>query len=446
MKQSWLKYLKQQAPRYTSYPSALRFSDRVDAALYVEKLKAVDLYEPLSVYVHIPFCRQLCWYCGCNMRVENNYDRVRSYVDALLDEIRLVGAEMGGKGRIASVHFGGGTPNILVADDLACILDGIEREFGLTDDASLAIELDPRLVRRGDIQWLAEIGFQRMSLGVQDFDVSVQWAINRLQRFDMVADCVKDMRAAGVGDISFDLLYGLPKQTLENFGDTIDRAISLSPDRMAVFGYAHLPSQISRQRMISDDDLPDVELRAALAGLADERLIAAGYAPIGFDHYAKPDNALASAFREGRLRRNFQGFTDDIAETTIGFGASSIGFVGGVYAQNEKAIGDYQRVIAERSLPIAKGVARTHRDERCAVAISRLLCDFETDLGDLFDLTSEADENRIRQNLAQLERDEVIERRDDKVRIHDGARALCRVVAASIDPYAYASDPVATAV
>lgn len=241
MKDRWLKYLSRQAPRYTSYPSALRFDGSVDSDLYAEKLRSVGQYEPLSVYVHIPYCRQLCWYCGCNMRVENNYERIRTYVTALLDEIRMVGGVMSGRGRIASVHFGGGTPNILVADDLASILDVIEGEFGLTDDARLAIELDPRLLRKGDVRWLADLGFHRMSLGVQDFDIGVQWAINRVQRFEMVASCVRDMRDAGVTDISFDLLYGLPKQSLESFGDTIDKAISLSPDRMAIFGYAHLP-------------------------------------------------------------------------------------------------------------------------------------------------------------------------------------------------------------
>ncbi len=446
MKKQWLKYLNQQAPRYTSYPSALRFDDSVDAALYAEKLRAVDLYEPLSIYVHIPFCRQLCWYCGCNMRVENSYDRVRTYVDALLDEIRLVGGAMGGKGRIATVHFGGGTPNMLVADDLACILDAIEREFGLTDDARLAIELDPRLIRKGDVQLLADIGFQRMSIGVQDFDVGVQWKINRVQRFEMVAACVRDMRCAGVDDISFDLLYGLPKQTLHSFRETIDKTISLAPDRVAVFGYAHLPLVIPRQRMICDDDLPDLEMRADLAALADERLVAAGYEQIGFDHYAKPDNALSVAQREDRLHRNFQGYTDDIAKTTIGLGASAIGFVHGAYAQNEKDIGDYQRRIAARSLPIVKGVIRTKRDERCAEIISHLLCKFETDLADIFELTSGAEQTRIRQALEQLEQDGVIRRRDDIVCINERARSLCRVVAASIDPYAHATATFASAV
>lgn len=450
MKEQWLKYLDSQAPRYTSYPSALRFDGSVDAELYAEKLRAVDLYEPLSIYVHIPFCRQLCWYCGCNMRVENNYERVRAYVDALLDEICIVGGVVGGKGRIANVHFGGGTPNILVADDLACILDAIERELGLTDDARLAIELDPRLMRKGDARLLAELGFHRMSLGVQDFDIGVQWAINRIQRYEMVATCVREMRDAGVTDISFDLLYGLPKQSLQSFGETIDKAISLAPDRFAVFGYAHLPRMIPRQRMICDDQLPGIEMRAELAALADEKLIAAGYLQIGFDHYAKPENALALAMGEGRLHRNFQGFTDDVAETTIGFGASAISFVHGVYAQNEKDIGDYRRAIAARSLPVAKGVIRTARDGRCAAAITRLLCDFEVNLADMFEMTSGTEQHHINQALAALERDGVVRRRDDVICINDDARSLCRVVAASIDPYSHAaqkaSEEIATAV
>ncbi len=435
MKEEWLKYLSAPAPRYTSYPSALRFGEEVDAQLYEEKLRGVGQYEPVSIYVHIPYCKQLCWYCGCNMRVENRPERMRAYVDSLLREINAVGERLAGNGRVASVHFGGGTPNMLPAGELGCILDAIEDRFGLTDDACLAIELDPRLVRPGDIRLLADLGFSRMSLGVQDFDVRVQWAINRLQRFEIVEASIAEMREAGVEDVSFDLLYGLPKQTRDSFSETLDMALSLSPDRFAVFGYAHLPAALPRQQMIKQEDLPDPQSRAALAEMACDRFVAAGYAAIGFDHYARPDNALAIAMREGRLRRNFQGFTDDIAETTIGFGASAVSYAGGVYVQNHKDIKSYRHKVDAGALPVARGVVRSGRDQQYAATISRLLCALEADLAPLARFMSPDERAQIDGSLDRLERDGVIRRHDQVIEISSEARSLSRVVAAAIDPY-----------
>ena len=372
MKASWRKYLAERAPRYTSYPSALQFNQSVTADNYAAKLKAVDLYEPLSIYVHVPFCKQLCWYCGCNMRVENNYDRALGYLDALLDEIRMTGGFLGGAGRLAGIHFGGGTPNFFAPDDLGRILSAIELELGLTDDARLAIEIDPRLASRDDITALAELGFSRMSLGVQDIDPAVQQAINRIQSYEMIEACVSAMREAGVNDISFDLLYGLPKQTARGFASTLAKTIALAPDRVSVFGYAHLPSAIPHQRLIQTQDLPDESRRHELAAIADEMLTSAGYQSIGFDHYAKPHNSLAVAARENRLRRNFQGFTDEIAGTLIGFGATAISFIDGLYAQNEKDVRKYHETIGKQGLPVARGVQRTDRDEIVAAAIGAI--------------------------------------------------------------------------
>ncbi|MHA7872834.1 MAG: radical SAM protein, partial [Hyphococcus sp.] len=277
MQDLWAKYAISRAPRYTSYPSALHFTDSVGQKELAAKLKTVPLYQPLSIYAHVPFCKQLCWYCGCNMRVENNYRRALDYVEALIGEIRLLGSYLNGSGRTANIHFGGGSPNYLSPDDLGRILAAIELELGLTDDARLAIELDPRLVREGDIAQLVAHGFSRMSLGVQDFDPDVQKAINRVQSFEMIEACVSDMRQAGVNDVSFDLLYGLPKQTTRSFAATVAKTIALAPDRLSIFGYAHLPSAIRRQRLINERDLPDDALRRDLAAIADDALTAAGY-------------------------------------------------------------------------------------------------------------------------------------------------------------------------
>ena len=436
MREEWQKYQARHAPRYTSYPSALHFDDTVGPERYGRALSAIGLYESLSVYIHIPFCAQLCWYCGCNMRVENRYSRVMPYVLSLEDEIRMVGGLLGGRGRPVSLHFGGGTPNFLTPADIARILDAIEMELGLTDDARLAIELDPRLVRNGDIASLAELGFSRISLGVQDFDPQVQRAINRVQSFEMIENCVGMARAAGINDLSFDILYGLPHQTEASFAETMEKAISLSPDRLSVFGYAHLPDVLPRQRLIDAEALPGADARADLTAMADDMLIAAGYRRIGFDHYAKPDNSLAVALREGRLRRNFQGFTDELARANIGLGASAVSFVNGLYAQNEKSVKKYQAMIAERRLPCAKGIVRTTLDTVCAAAIADLLCRLRADLSGVFASVGETHRRRMSERLGALEADGVIKfnRIDKIVQIMPEAYGLCRVVAAAVDP------------
>ncbi|OFX04412.1 MAG: oxygen-independent coproporphyrinogen III oxidase [Alphaproteobacteria bacterium RIFCSPHIGHO2_12_FULL_63_12] len=432
----WRKYLDVRAPRYTSYPSALHFDEQATAADYGKRLGEVGLYEPLSLYVHIPFCRQMCWYCGCNMRVENDYGRALRYVRALNNEIGTVGRRLGGAGRPLSVHFGGGTPNFLKVAEIGDILGAIELALGLTDGTRLAIELDPRLIGDGDVERLAALGFNRMSLGVQDFDPGVQAAINRIQSFEMIESAVGDMRRVGVNDVSFDLLYGLPKQTAESFEATLEKTIALSPDRVAVFGYAHLPSQLPRQRLLDETLLPPEETRADLAGLADDMLVAAGYRRVGFDHYAKPDNPLARAELEGRLRRNFQGFTDDLADTTIGFGASAIGFVGGLYAQNAKTLGDYYRCTDRGELATARGLVLSPREVTIGQTIRGLLCRSQADIASLLAALSPTEANAVCARLESLEADGVISWDGDRIALRPEARPLSRVVAMALDPYA----------
>lgn len=438
MRDAWQKYLRTRAPRYTSYPSALHFDTSVTAKDYEKRLDGVGLYEPLSIYIHIPFCRRLCWFCGCNMRVENDRRRATPYIKTLVDEIGIVGRRLGGKGRPRAVHFGGGTPNFLGFDEIANILGAIEADLGLTDDVRLSIELDPRLLRGDDISRLAGLGFNRMSLGVQDFDLRVQTAINRVQSFDVVASAISEMRRNAVDDVSFDLLFGLPKQTIASFSDTLEKAIALSPDRVAVFGYAHLPNAIPRQRLISDADLPDEELRADLALLADRALLKAGYRRIGFDHYAKPGNALARAALEGRVRRNFQGFTDDLAAMTIGLGVSAISRVGDLYAQNEKDLSEYYCRIGRGALATARGLELTGRERATGDAIHDLLCRGAADVSAVLSDGSPAETNAICARLDALESDGLIEWLGDKVVIPGEARLLSRIVAMALDPYEFA--------
>lgn len=434
MKSAWTKYVTSRAPRYTSYPSALAFSDAIGAADYQQALGGVGLYEPISIYAHIPFCQRLCWYCGCNMRVENRYERALDYVDRLCDETRLVSAALGGAGKVTSVHFGGGTPNYLNIEELRRILDCIEIEFGLTDGARLDIELDPRLLKPGEVERMADLGFSRMSLGVQDFSPEVQRAINRIQSFELIEETVAAMRAADISDISFDLIYGLPRQTEDSFAETVEQSIALGVDRCSVFGYAHLPTVLKHQQLIDEAELPDEAMRARLAMTVDKLFIDAGYRRVGFDHYAKPDNALVRAMQRGHLRRNFQGFTDDGANATIGLGASAISNVGGVYSQNAKDISSYSELVSRGELASAKGVRRTERDCVAAAVIENLLCTGCADAGELFATLPPHVLAPMRQNLEAFARDGVISLDGTRIEIAEEAWVLRRAIAASIDP------------
>ena len=446
MKEEWHKYFEIRAPRYTSYPSALHFDTSISSRDISEKLSELDIYAPISLYVHVPFCRQLCWYCGCNMKVENYYHRAREYVDMLVRETGLLANHLNGRGRITSVHFGGGTPNYLAPGDLERILSAIEREFGLTDNADLAIELDPRMLQSEDVAHLASLGFGRVSLGIQDFDVDVQQAINRVQSYELIEACVSDIRSAGINDLSFDVLYGLPKQDEERFSRTIESVLSLAPDRVSVFGYAHLPSALPHQRMINTDDLPSAARRYRLSEIADEALVAAGYVRAGFDHYAKPDNALAKAVHGGRLYRNFQGFTEDSAPTMLGLGASAISFIDGIYGQNEKAISEYIATVKKGELPIHRGLSRTKRETLVADAISGLLCTSKANVSAVLRGAPPSDAIKICRALEQLEQDGVIRWSGDIIEIQPGAHKLSRAVAAAIDPYAQPQPSFAAAI
>ncbi|WP_306253434.1 oxygen-independent coproporphyrinogen III oxidase [Parvularcula sp. IMCC14364] len=434
----WQKYLLSNAPRYTSFPSALFFDDRVNGDVLSGALAQIAPYEPVSLYLHVPFCQQLCWYCGCNMSVENNYDRAAHYTQTLIREIELAARHLEGRGEVVSIHFGGGTPNFLSREDLGKIFDAVELNLGLTDKTHIAMEVDPRYCPPGLIRSLAAFGVNRFSIGVQDFDIRVQAAINRIQPYELIEECVAEMRASGIDDISFDLLYGLPHQSTKVFASTLEKAESLSPDRISLFGYAHLPARLKHQRLIRDEDLPDRDARYALSQQADSYLVEHGYCRVGFDHFAKPDNPLAYAAMTGNLRRNFQGFTDDIAENVIGLGVSAISLVKGVYAQNAKRTDQYTRLIEAGELAVEKGWVRSAEDETCGRIISDLLCFRSTNLNDYYpvaEATSPSKLAGIRARLSPYIEDGIAVWEDGKIIIPEQARAFSRVVAAAFDPY-----------
>ncbi len=372
------QFAERAAARYTSYPTAAEFGPAVGAREQAAALAAVGFDTPVSLYVHIPYCHEICWYCGCNTGAVGKPERVTAYRDALLREIETVSARM--RGRVVSVHFGGGSPNALAPADLILIARTIRQQFRVADEAKWAAELDPRSLDACYAVALAAAGIRRASLGAQTFAPAIQHRIHRIQPFRMVAAAVADLRRAGIAHVNLDLMYGLPGQTLDDIAETIASALKLRPDRIAMFGYAHMPRLLPRQRMIDETSLPGAAARFWQSALAHDLLVDAGYRAIGFDHFARPGDSLALAARFGRLRRNFQGFTDDPATTLIGLGASAISQFDGLMVQNEKPAGRYRMLALNGHLAGVRGVARDGEDRLRATIIERLLCDSTVDV------------------------------------------------------------------
>lgn len=367
-------------PRYTSFPTAAEFRDDIGEADVGEAIEAVA--GPVSVYLHIPFCEQICWYCGCNTAATNRRQRLASYLDALHREIALVGARLPGAARVTRIAFGGGSPNAISPIDFVRLLDALALHMPLDPEAEWSIELDPRTL---SFQWapaLAMARIRRASLGVQTFDPVLQPAIGRVQPDADIARATDMLRRAGITSLNFDLMYGLPGQTCASLEASLGRAVELGADRIALFGYAHVPHIVARQRRIDASALPGQAVRFEMADRGYRYLTGAGYVPVGFDHFARRGDPLAEAALSGRLRRNFQGFTDDQADHLVGLGASSIGSFPGLLAQNEKNSGRYRMMISQDRLPAALGVRRSAADRRRAEVIEALLCSGRAQLDD----------------------------------------------------------------
>ncbi|MBH1999246.1 MAG: oxygen-independent coproporphyrinogen III oxidase [Sphingomonadaceae bacterium] len=371
--------LARPVPRYTSYPTAAQFSGDVGAADLAARLDGLAADTPLSLYVHIPYCHDICWYCGCNTGAANREQRLTAYVEALEQEIALVAARLGGRGRVARIAFGGGSPNSLPLVDFVRLMQHILRCFD-AHDAQISVELDPRRLDTAWIDAMAAMGVDRVNLGVQTFSPHVQTRIGRIQPLDMVEHAVVQLDRANIAT-GFDLMYGLPGQSPEDLTATLDASIAMAPARIALFGYAHMPRLLPRQRRIDAADLPGLEARFAMAAAGHDRLTQAGYRAIGFDHFALPGDGLARAADDGQLRRNFQGFTDDPAEVLIGLGASAISQLPDLIVQNEKQAGPYRQRIEAGLLSATRGVMRSADDQRRGRIIETLLCQGEVQLG-----------------------------------------------------------------
>lgn len=367
--------ISESVPRYTSYPTAPHFHTGVDGATYRGWLDVLD-GEAISLYAHIPYCDRLCWFCACHTKMTRHYKPVKDYLASLYREVEAVGAAVRRKATVQAVHFGGGSPTMLRPDDIIALDARLRSSFDYRADTEISVEIEPNDMDEGRFDALAAIGMTRASLGVQDFDPKVQAAINREQSFELTRMVVEGVRARGVRSVNLDLLYGLPHQTCDSVAATIEQALSLRPDRIALFGYAHVPWFKKHQTMIDEAWLPGSEERYAQSQLAGEIVVASGYQRIGIDHFALPGDSLAVAARAGRLRRNFQGYTDDSCGTLIGLGPSAVSRLPQGYAQNTVATGDYQRLVDQTSLATARGVVLSDEDRMRGWVIERLMCDF----------------------------------------------------------------------
>lgn len=435
--EAWASAAAQKLPRYTSYPTARAFAPMDDRGRseFNATLGRDRPDHRLSAYVHVPFCQRLCWYCGCHTSVVHDYARVAAFHRTILKEVDLWADRLGEHAGLAHLHFGGGSPNALTPEDLIQLIDHLSDRLSLRPGAEVAVELDPALMSTDFAQAAGAAGVTRASLGVQTFDPDVQALINRVQPYERVAQAVSDLRAAGVSAINFDLMYGLPGQSPDIVADTAEQALTLRPDRLAVFGYAHVPWMKKHQAMIRDRDLADVAARWEQAAAMDAVLVEAGYVRIGLDHYARPDDALALAARGGYLRRNFQGYTDDPADVLVPVGPSSIGRFEGGYVQNAVAQNVWRDAMADGRLPVGRQLVLSADDRLRADIIERLMCDLQVDVGAICQshgLDGRALDAELA-NVVALSLLGLCEVQDRVLRVPEPARRLMRVVAACFD-------------
>ncbi|HMM46532.1 MAG TPA: oxygen-independent coproporphyrinogen III oxidase [Thiobacillaceae bacterium] len=366
-------------PRYTSYPTAPYFHTGFGEAEWQAELAAAPAERGLSLYAHIPFCDTLCHFCGCNMVATRDYNKTRPYLAALEREMAQTSQRIDAGRRVRQLHWGGGTPTYLHPEDIRRLMDMMRRYFTLADDAEVSCEIDPRELTREHLVALRESGFNRVSFGVQDMDPEVQKAVNRIQSEALIQQVVDWSRELAFSSINLDLIVGLPKQTVESFGRTLDRVVAWAPDRLAVFAYAHVPWLKKHQRLIREADLPDSATRLGLQQAVNEVLGAAGYVNIGLDHFARPDDELVRAQQNKTLWRNFQGYTTHKHCDILAFGVSSISQTADVYMQNEKNLKRYEARIAETGFAVERGIRLTRDDQIRREAITRIMCDLEID-------------------------------------------------------------------
>jgi len=435
-------------PRYTSYPTAVQFMEGFDAEAYRRHVAASNselIPKPLSLYVHLPFCKSLCYYCGCMKKVTRHTHQADQYLGLLEREIGMQGALFDHDREVVQLHFGGGTPTFHTDEQLKTLMEQLGRHFSLSRDDSreFSIEVDPRTVGTERLEHLAAIGFNRISLGVQDINPDVQKAVNRLQDTAATLDMIDASRRLGFNSVSVDLIYGLPLQTVDSFAETIDTVVRARPNRLAVYNYAHLPHIFRAQRMIDADLIPAPETKLALMKLTIERLVDAGYVYIGMDHFALPDDELTIAQQEGTLQRNFQGYSTGRGCDLVGLGVSSIGKVGDCYAQNIKDIQTWQNTVGAGELPIWRGISLSTEDRLRRRVIEAIMChgavSFER-FESIFAIDFHEHFARELITLEQMEADGLIEMSGNSFSVTPPGRLLLRNIAMVFDEYLQQKD------
>ena len=425
-----LALAERHVPRYTSYPTAPHFTGGISSKTYAEWLAVLPKAASVSVYIHVPFCVELCHYCGCTTKATRSREPIDAYVDVLRREIALLQGISGRK--VTHLHWGGGTPSILGADSLCQVVESLARIFDLSALQEHAIELDPRRTGPELVQRLADLGLTRASLGVQDFTPAVQRAMGRVQPFDLVERVTGNLRDAGIEAINFDLMYGLPNQTVLDAACTASLAASLGPDRIALFGYAHVPWFKSHQRLIDSSSLPGVNERLAQSAAASQMLGRAGYVSVGLDHFALPHDRLAQAAGDATVRRNFQGYTTDQAPILIGLGASAIGQMPQGYVQNAPDVAGYTRAINARTFATARGLAFSDEDRVRAAIIESLMCEFNVDLAEFGGRERFADEI---ESLDELVDAGFLIVTGGRITLTESGRPFVRLAASAFDAY-----------
>lgn len=437
-----IKKYDKAGPRYTSYPTAPMFHEGIGAADYEATLKRVASDDaPLSLYIHIPFCNTVCYYCGCNKIVTKQYHRAAPYLELLLKEIDHVADVMGNTRRpVTQLHFGGGTPTFMSNDQMRTIMEKLRERFHFVpkDQGEFSIEIDPRECDEHTVSVLEEIGLNRMSMGVQDFDPIVQKAVNRIQSEEETMRVLNEARAHGFESMNIDLMYGLPHQTVETFNRTLDTIIEFSPDRIALFNYAHLPHMFMPQRRIDEAAIPSPQEKLNILEHSINKLLDAGYVFIGMDHFAKPDDELTIAQQQGELYRNFQGYSTQADCDLIGLGVTSIGYVGGGFFQNRKDMDGYTAAVEAGDFPVFRGYILSDEDHLRRLVIMRLMCDFALDYSQFeqqFGIDFKMHFADGLSDLARMEGDNLVELRSDGLSVLPAGRLLIRNIAMVFDEY-----------
>ena len=434
-----IKKYDKPAPRYTSYPTAAEFSEEVNDEIFKNKiLESNGRKSPLSLYFHIPFCESACHFCACNVIISRRKEVVEPYLEYLFREIERTSSLIDRNRKVVQYHWGGGTPNYMNKEQMKSLFEKTKEHFDFDEDAEISIEIDPRFIDREGVFFLRELGFNRLSFGIQDFNPKVQEAVNRIQPEEMIFNVMKWAREAGFESVNIDLIYGLPYQTLETFTDTIEKTIKLNPDRIAVFNFAYVPWLKPLQRNIIEEALPPAQVKLDILKMTIEKLTDAGYVFIGMDHFAKPDDELAVAQRERTLHRNFQGYTTKAGAELFGFGATSISMLYDVYAQNYKKIRDYYQAIDAGRLPTARGVLLNEDDIIRRDVIMKLMCHFrlvKSEIEEAHGIDFDEYFKQEMEELKQLEYDGLIRIYPDRIDVTPAGRLLIRNIAVTFDIY-----------